>query len=172
MNTTAITGNRRLGRRRTSRNLELFAAIGMGDDMQPSHEWLMFDRACPFCTRAAKRIEPIVGRRGVGVIPLQTDWVQEYLRDRNEPLLKEIRFLATGGKLTGGADALIEAASRFWWVRPIAIVARIPIVLRLLRKAYDRIAAKRHCSGVSSHSPRDHYLFAAKAMSMGRGFKK
>src|SRR3954466_12340384 len=103
MNTPMTTENRGFVRRRTSRNVEMFAAIGMGEEIRTPREWLMFDRACPFCTRAAKEIEPALARRGVGVIPLQTDWAQKFLAERNEPLLKEIRFLNAEGELTGGA---------------------------------------------------------------------
>ena len=140
-----MTKSRRLGRRRTSRNVEMFAAIGTGDEVRTTREWLMYDAACPFCTRTAKRIRPTLAKRGINVIPLQTDWAQAYLAARNEPLLKEIRFLTARGRLTGGADALIEVIRRFWWARPVVWVAKIPIVMRLLRKGYEGVAARRHC---------------------------
>jgi alginate O-acetyltransferase complex protein AlgI len=124
----------------------MFAAIGMGDEIQTSRAWLMFDGSCPFCTRAAKRIEPMLVKRGVGVIPLQTGWVRKFLAARNQPLLKEIRFLSEEGKLTGGADALVEVARRFWWARPVVWAARIPTVMQLLRRGYEAVAARRHCS--------------------------
>ena len=144
MNAPAVAQNWRPGRRRTSRNVEMFAAIGMGDEIQTSRAWLMFDGACPFCTRAAKRIEPMLVKRGVGVIPLQTEWVRKFLAARNQPLLKEIRFLSEEGKLTGGADALVEVARRFWWARPVVWAARIPTVMQLLRRGYEAVAARRH----------------------------
>jgi len=123
----------------------MFAALGMGDEIQTPRGWLMFDAACTFCTRAAKRIQPSLARWGIGVIPLQTDWVRSLLAERNEPLLKEIRFLNAKGDLTGGAEALVEVAKKFWWAQPIAWVARVPGVMPLLRKAYAAVAARRHC---------------------------
>ncbi|HEY6227861.1 MAG TPA: DCC1-like thiol-disulfide oxidoreductase family protein [Verrucomicrobiae bacterium] len=145
MNAPMMFGNRRFGRRRTSRNVEMFAAIGMGDEIQTPPEWLMFDRACPFCTRVAKRIEPTLAKRGVKVIPLQTDWAREFLAARDEPLLKEIRFLSAGGKLTGGADALVEVARRIWWTRAAVWMTKFPGVMWLLRRGYAAVAARRHC---------------------------
>jgi len=145
MNAPAVVESRRLGRRRTSRNVEMFAAIGMGDEVRLSREWLMYDAACPFCTRMAKRIQPALARRGVEVIPLQTDWARDFLAARNEPLLKEIRFLTAQARLAGGADALIEVARRFWWARPVVWVGKIPAVMRLLRRGYEAVAARRHC---------------------------
>jgi predicted DCC family thiol-disulfide oxidoreductase YuxK len=121
---------------------------------------VFFVRACPFCTRAARRIGPALARRGVAVIPLQTEWVQEYLAARNEPLLKEIRFLSADGKLMGGADALVEVARRLLWTRPVVWIAKIPIMMRLLRRAYAAMAARRHCSSrAKGRRPTGHVMW-------------
>ena len=129
---------------RASHNVQAFAGLDAQEDSGLA-EWLMFDAACPFCTRLVIRARPILGRRNIRVLPLLTKWVQRFVTERDQPLLKEIRFLDARGELSGGADALLEVAARIWWTRPLAWLGCLPFVRTIARHAYQFVAEKRHC---------------------------
>lgn len=133
---------------RAARNAHAFA--GVFDDDEPGEArderaWLLYDAACPFCVRLAHRLAPLLRSRGIEIAALQMPWVRELLAERGQSLLSEIRFYTATGRLAGGADALLAAAARFWWLWPVRAVAEVPGVKALLRRGYEFVASHRHC---------------------------
>jgi predicted DCC family thiol-disulfide oxidoreductase YuxK len=57
-----------------------------------------------------------------------------------------MRLLLDDGRQYGGADAAVAIAKEIWWARPLAWIARIPVVMTALRALYHWIAARRHCA--------------------------
>jgi predicted DCC family thiol-disulfide oxidoreductase YuxK len=110
--------------------------------------WLFFDADCQFCTRIARWIAPILARREIGVAPLQDPRVAALLGLSQSDLLREIRVLMADGTHSGGADAAIALAHEIWWSLPLAWLARIPGVMKVLRSIYQHIAARRHCQAM------------------------
>ena len=111
--------------------------------------WLFFDAECAFCTRIARRLAPILERRGLAVAPLQDSRVGALLGMSREELLREIRLLLSDGRQYGGADAAVALACEIWWARPLVWLARIPGMMKILRSRYRRIAIHRSCAAVS-----------------------
>jgi predicted DCC family thiol-disulfide oxidoreductase YuxK len=108
--------------------------------------WLFFDAECGFCIRIARWVAPILERRGFGVAPLQDPRVGALLGMSRQELLLELRFLLSGGRQFGGADAVLGVAREIWWLRPVVWLSRSPGVLPLLHEGYRWIAARRRCS--------------------------
>ena len=54
-----------------------------------------------------------------------------------------MRVITVDGQSFSGADALIFLARRIWWAWPLAVVALIPGVRSLLRRAYGYYASRR-----------------------------
>ncbi len=134
------------GNRRAAAYVRLFAGGVLDDENEASTTgWLLFDADCSICSGFARKARTALGARGVQVIPLQTPWVEEFLAARREPLLKEIRFLEPGGRLRGGADALLAAADRVWWSRPAAWLGRLPAMRPAMAWLYAHVAGRRHC---------------------------
>ncbi len=109
--------------------------------------WVCVDFQCPFCVRWARRAEPLLGRHGFAVVPLQADQVRAVLNVPETELLREMRVLTRRGEVFGGADALLYLARRTGWARPFGALARLPGVTPLLRAAYRFVAARRSCNG-------------------------
>ena len=61
-------------------------------------------------------------------------------------LMKEMRLLLPNGTSLGGADALLEISRHFWWTWPIRQMARLPVILNLLRASYGWVARRRSCA--------------------------
>jgi predicted DCC family thiol-disulfide oxidoreductase YuxK len=111
--------------------------------------WLFFDAKCKFCTRIARWLAPILGRRGLGVAPLQDPRVGALLGMSRKELLKELRFLLGDGSQFGGAGAVLAVAREIWWGRPILWLAGVPGMMAVLDAAYKWVAAKRGCAAES-----------------------
>ncbi len=107
--------------------------------------WFFFDAECGFCTRIARRLAPILRRRGMDVAPLQDPRVAALLGMSRLELFREMRLLLEDGRQYGGADAAVAIAKEIGWARPLAWFARIPGVMTVLRALYHWIAARRHC---------------------------
>ena len=107
--------------------------------------WLFFDADCGFCTRFARWLAAPLARRGLGVAPLGDPRVGALLGLARGELLKELRFLDSGGMAWGGSQAVVALAREFWWGRPLGWAARLPGVAPALANAYRRLAARRGC---------------------------
>jgi predicted DCC family thiol-disulfide oxidoreductase YuxK len=108
--------------------------------------WLFFDADCPFCTRIARWLLPILEKRGLDVAPLQDPRVGALLGLSRAELMREMRFLLSDGSQYGGADAVLALAREIWWTRPVVWFAKLPGMTEALRSAYRRIAARRKCA--------------------------
>jgi predicted DCC family thiol-disulfide oxidoreductase YuxK len=112
--------------------------------------WLFFDAQCGFCTRFARWLAPILGRRGLAVAPMQDPRVSALLGVTRAELLHELRYVVDDGSQYGGADALLALAHEIWWARPLVWISRIPRMTNLLRAGYRWTAEQRSCAAVAS----------------------
>lgn len=111
--------------------------------------WLFFDAECGFCTRTAQLLLPILGRRGLGIAPLQDTRVGALLGLPKAELLRELRFLLSDGNQCGGADAVLAVAREIWWARPLVWLARIPGMRGQMRRGYYWFAGRRSCAAMA-----------------------
>jgi predicted DCC family thiol-disulfide oxidoreductase YuxK len=120
--------------------------------------WLFFDAQCGFCIHVARWVEPVLQRRGFAVAPLQDPRVGALLGINGPELLREMRFLLSDGTQFGGADAVVAVTEEIWWAKPVAWLAKIPVVMSLLRNGYRWVASNRSCAAenVSSCEMKTH----------------
>lgn len=100
---------------------------------------MLYDGECRLCARSAHRFGTLLRRAGFAPAPLQSQ--------RAAGPLTEMLVITPDGRTFGGADALMQIARRIWWAWPLFLLAQLPGVLPLLRLAYRKLAAKRHCMG-------------------------
>lgn len=108
--------------------------------------WLFYDADCRFCTRTARWLAPILRRRGLGVAPLQDPRVGALLGMASRELLKELRFLMSDGKHSGGANAVLAVAREIWWAAPLIWLSLLPGAMPLLDSGYKWVASRRGCT--------------------------
>jgi len=77
---------------------------------------------------------------------LQDPRVGALLGLSSSELLREMRVVMADGTHRGGADAAVALAHEIWWARPLVWFAKVPGGLGLLRRAYEWVAARRHCA--------------------------
>jgi predicted DCC family thiol-disulfide oxidoreductase YuxK len=132
--------------------------ITLADDFTDRKErsargWLFFDSQCRFCTRIARCLLPILGRRGLAVAPLEDPRVAALLGVSPLALRKELRFVLSDGRQSGGASAVLAVAREIWWARPLGWLAALPGGVHVLESGYRRIARRRGCQGQISDRP-------------------
>lgn len=111
--------------------------------------WIFFDADCPSCVRSMRAIDPILRRIRVEGLPLQTPDTTARLGVSDDALRTRIHLLTADGRTFAGADALIELVRHIRWLAPLAALLKLPVILPLLRRCYDWIAANRACAGES-----------------------
>ena len=128
---------------------------------------IAFDAECSFCTKLARRFAPLLRRHGFGVVPLQTPWVMEFLARDQKELLSEMRLVTSNGRISGGADELIDIARHIWWARPLFWIAHISVVRSALRSCYRWVAQHRSCLGHSCSIEAIHHDLAMNRRDRG-----
>jgi predicted DCC family thiol-disulfide oxidoreductase YuxK len=102
---------------------------------------VLYDDACAFCTRWARRLRPSLHRAGLSLAPLGPDRT-------------EMRVHFADGRTLGGADAVVALSRRIWWLLPLWLLSLIPGTLPILRIGYRFIARHRHCLGGTCEVPK------------------
>jgi predicted DCC family thiol-disulfide oxidoreductase YuxK len=115
---------------------------------QPREGWVLFDGACGICSRLAHASAPTLRRLGLETAPLQSEWVPQLTGLPPEQLLSDIRLLRHDGSLTSGADVYRYVMRRIWWMFPIYLLSKTPVVRQLFDWGYRSFA--RHRLEISS----------------------
>jgi len=133
------------------------ALIGLVGDCldargRPAQGWLFFDAECDFCTRSVRWCAPVLEKRGIVFLPLQDPRVAAVWGLGREELLRELRFLLPDGTESHGAGAVLAAAARVWWARPLVWLGSLPGMKNLLEGGYRWVVLRRNCA--DSHRAR------------------
>lgn len=105
---------------------------------------IFYDASCGLCSASYRRFGPLTERRGYRWIPVQEPRARELLGLDEGQLPEELKLLTTGGRMLGGADALLHVARTIWWAWPAWALAHFPGVKPAMRAVYRRIARRRH----------------------------
>lgn len=108
--------------------------------------WLFYDAECDFCTRIARFLARPMGRRRLGIVPLQDPRVSSLLGLSQEELLRAVRYLAPDATQYAGAEAFLVLARELWWMHPLIWLSGIPGAKRLMHTAYGWVARHRKCN--------------------------
>src|SRR6185369_8744950 len=106
--------------------------------------WVLYDGECRMCTGSARRFGPLLRRHRFGVAPLQDPSMSIRAGLKPGDPLTEMKLVA-GGKVFGGAEALLEIARGIWWAWPLYALSRLPGAKGCLSKMYQEVAARRNC---------------------------
>ena len=105
--------------------------------------WVCYDAECSLCSAGARRFASLLAARGIKTVPLQTGWVRARLGQRPD----EMAYIASDGRVFGGAEAVARVCREVGWAWPVWAVSRVPGVGALMRAGYRWVAAHRHCAG-------------------------
>jgi len=133
--------------------ISLHSEITDSKGRHASRAWVCFDRDCDICTSLVRRFRHTLEIRGFGLAALQDPRVQALLGLPDPELLREMRVITTGGKVYGGAAAIVYLAQQIWWAWPLYAAAHLPVVSRLLNVGYRWFADHRTCSSSGCSMP-------------------
>jgi predicted DCC family thiol-disulfide oxidoreductase YuxK len=106
---------------------------------------VFYDAECSLCCRWAGRCRRILERNGFALVPLQSHEARRILNLTEPDLLAEMRVRTADGGVLGGADALLHLAKAVGWGWPLFVVASLPGMKPVLRRAYQFVARHRTC---------------------------
>ena len=125
---------------------------GLLGDTPTLRSWILYDGDCRFCISSVNRFQAMFATRGFAFLPLQTPWVQQRLGLLPGAPLEEMRVLTTSGEDLGGADAVLFLLRQIRWLRPLALLGKVPLAHSAMVRAYRWVAARRGCSHLSGHT--------------------
>jgi predicted DCC family thiol-disulfide oxidoreductase YuxK len=106
--------------------------------------WVLYDGSCGFCTGSVGKMAPVLTRYGFAYEPLQSDWVQALVAEKNLELLDGIKLLTPDYQLYVGAEMFFQLARRIWWAKPVYWARFIPGIPWLAQAVYAQIAKRRY----------------------------
>ena len=113
--------------------------------MTPGLEgWVLYDGACGFCGRWMRFWARTLEKRGLGIAPLQADWVRERAHLPSDRLLDDLRLLTREGSVVEGADVYRFAMKRIWWAYPAYLLSVAPGLATVFDRAYRAFANNRY----------------------------
>jgi predicted DCC family thiol-disulfide oxidoreductase YuxK len=110
----------------------------------PQKGWLLYDGSCGVCSRGVAFWRPVLERHGIGIAPLQSEWVHHQLGKSEEELLTDVRLLLVDGREIVGADTYRYILRQIWWALPLYILSQIPGVKQLFNWGYRQFADRRY----------------------------
>lgn len=108
------------------------------------HGVLFFDGTCGACSHFVGGKEKFYNHHGFAVAAAQDQWAAERLARDNMHGGNEIRLLLADGSYRLGADAYREICSRIWWLKPVWIGSRMPVLSSIFNLCYRAFASNRH----------------------------
>jgi predicted DCC family thiol-disulfide oxidoreductase YuxK len=112
--------------------------------IEPIELTVLFDDDCGFCRQCALVLRRLDGRGRIDFVPLQAAATWLPGAPPQSALLASMHALTADGAWVRGAEAWIRIASIVPLLRPLAFVARLPLVRPLADSIYALVAANRH----------------------------
>ncbi len=112
--------------------------------MKQASAWVLYDDQCGFCTRWMSFWKGVLARRGIGIAPLQADWVRHRLDVAPEDLLNDLRMLTADGRIVEGADVYRYVMRRIGWAYPAYVLTLLPGLRHVFDRAYRTFATHRY----------------------------
>jgi predicted DCC family thiol-disulfide oxidoreductase YuxK len=106
--------------------------------------WVLYDDSCGFCRRWVPFWADTLRKRGFSIAPLQSEWVVERLKVKEEDLLFDLRLLLADGGQVCGADVYRLVMRRVWWAYPLYLLSVAPLLRRAFDWAYRTFAKNRY----------------------------
>ncbi|CAN5450975.1 hypothetical protein BH20CHL6_BH20CHL6_05860 [soil metagenome] len=105
---------------------------------------VLYDGDCGFCTRSADLLRRLDRQGRLDLIPLQL--AAETMADvpDTDALLEAMHVRDARGRWSVGGAAWIRISQEIALLRPIGLLARLPIIRRLVEPTYALVADNRH----------------------------
>jgi uncharacterized protein YqjF (DUF2071 family) len=105
--------------------------------------YLLYDGRCGFCSWVVSIIRASIEKDGFASAPLQSAWVAQVLSRPSDQIESDIRLLLADGTLVSGADVYIYLMKGRPWLRPLGVLADLPILRWITWRCYRLINRNR-----------------------------
>ena len=104
---------------------------------------VIFDGSCGACSAFIGEKRAFFEKYGFTVAPLQEPWVKDISNLSEETLFQAIHLYTPDGEIVQGIDFFLNVASKIWWLTPINLLLRLPILKSLFSFIYHVVAKRR-----------------------------
>jgi predicted DCC family thiol-disulfide oxidoreductase YuxK len=104
---------------------------------------ILYDGCCGACSYFIGRRGALLRTFGFATAALQEYWVQSEVNVPAEELLKDIHLITKDGEVYRGPEAFRFIAKHIWWLKPLFVFSRLPLLEGLLNRLYRFIADRR-----------------------------
>ena len=104
---------------------------------------VIFDGSCGVCSIAIGSHKGFFERYGFTVAALQEDWIGKVVEVNQTTLLQGIHLYSPTGETFCGIDVFQQVSSKVWWLVPLALLLRVPVLKSVLSRLYCAVAARR-----------------------------
>jgi len=104
---------------------------------------IIYDGTCGVCTSFVGKRAHFFEKHGFAVAPLQTPGISEYAHRDITTLMTAIHVVTVDGRVLAGIEAFGVVAARVWWLWPVSMAMRVPVLKRLFGGLYVAIAKRR-----------------------------
>jgi predicted DCC family thiol-disulfide oxidoreductase YuxK len=108
---------------------------------------VLFDADCGFCSRTAEVLRRLDRRRALELVAVQRAHLVLPDAPPEARLLETIHVRDGGASWATGGAAWVQVAAAVPWLRPLSLVAKLPLFDRLVEPAYRLVARNRHLLG-------------------------
>lgn len=105
---------------------------------------VLYDADCGFCQRCAAALRRLDRDGRMSLVPLQAAAGLVPGAPPEPELLESMHAVTAEGEWVRGGEAWVRIAMLVPPLRPLAIVARLPLVRPMVELAYGIVAANRH----------------------------
>jgi predicted DCC family thiol-disulfide oxidoreductase YuxK len=104
---------------------------------------IIYDGTCGVCTSFVGKRAHFFEKHGFAVAPLQTPGIPEYAHRDIAELMTAIHVVTVDGYVVSGIDAFGVVAARVWWLWPVSMAMRVPVLKRVFGMIYAAVAKRR-----------------------------
>ena len=106
---------------------------------------MFYDGGCPVCMRGVRHYQRLDWARRIQWVDLldNPDVLKPYDVDFSEAM-ERLHVLDADGRLVSGAGAFVVLWAELPWYRALAVFARVPGVLPIGNRVYDRMTRGRY----------------------------
>lgn len=112
--------------------------------IQSPNGCLLYDGTCGACTHFIGGKEKFFRSNGFEVAPIQEGSYRQQLNASDEEIASQIFLLKQDGSVLKGPNVYREIFSKIWWLKPISLISRTPVLAQVFDFTYKKIAQNRH----------------------------
>lgn len=104
---------------------------------------IIYDGTCGVCSVFIGERKLLFEKYGFSIAALQEEWVEPLTGLSEATLLNSIHLFTSERKILKGVDFFDYLSAKIWWLTPLYLIFRVPLIKPLFSVFYTFIATRR-----------------------------